>query len=187
MAMIRLNDWLPDEKKVPYLGFLGKNHDGLPPNSQFMIIESYCENPSCDCKALIADIVEVNHKRETVGGLLVTIYYNWSSKKKPILHEESPKTDIALRLLKIYKNLVHEGKYLERIKQHYAYVKQLAVERDLHDLRNIIKDNHQKKIGRNEQCPCGSNKKYKRCCLNKVENDGETTSGPIGDFFSQLI
>jgi len=22
-----------------------------------------------------------------------------------------------------------------------------------------------KKIGRNEQCPCGSGKKYKRCCL----------------------
>jgi uncharacterized protein YchJ len=24
-----------------------------------------------------------------------------------------------------------------------------------------------KKIGRNEPCPCGSGKKYKRCCLNK--------------------
>jgi uncharacterized protein YecA (UPF0149 family) len=23
------------------------------------------------------------------------------------------------------------------------------------------------KIGRNEQCPCGSGKKYKQCCLNK--------------------
>ncbi|MCI5179891.1 MAG: hypothetical protein D3915_10820 [Candidatus Electrothrix sp. AU1_5] len=24
-----------------------------------------------------------------------------------------------------------------------------------------------KKIGRNEPCPCGSRKKYKKCCLNK--------------------
>ena len=24
-----------------------------------------------------------------------------------------------------------------------------------------------KKIGRNEPCYCGSNKKYKKCCLNK--------------------
>ncbi|MCF8237763.1 MAG: SEC-C domain-containing protein [Saprospiraceae bacterium] len=23
------------------------------------------------------------------------------------------------------------------------------------------------KIGRNEPCPCGSGKKYKKCCLNK--------------------
>ena len=25
------------------------------------------------------------------------------------------------------------------------------------------------KIGRNEPCPCGSGKKYKRCCIDKVE------------------
>ncbi len=24
-----------------------------------------------------------------------------------------------------------------------------------------------RKIGRNEKCPCGSGKKYKKCCLNK--------------------
>lgn len=27
------------------------------------------------------------------------------------------------------------------------------------------------KIGRNDPCPCGSNKKYKHCCLNKPKND----------------
>jgi len=26
-------------------------------------------------------------------------------------------------------------------------------------------------IGRNEPCPCGSGKKYKKCCINKEEND----------------
>jgi uncharacterized protein YecA (UPF0149 family) len=25
----------------------------------------------------------------------------------------------------------------------------------------------QPKVGRNEPCPCGSGKKYKKCCLNK--------------------
>jgi len=24
------------------------------------------------------------------------------------------------------------------------------------------------KIGRNEPCPCGSNKKFKKCCIDKV-------------------
>ncbi len=28
-----------------------------------------------------------------------------------------------------------------------------------------------KKIGRNDPCPCGSGKKYKQCCLNKVEEN----------------
>ena len=32
------------------------------------------------------------------------------------------------------------------------------------------------KIGRNEPCPCGSGKKYKKCCL--LEQDGRPTSLP---------
>ena len=28
---------------------------------------------------------------------------------------------------------------------------------------------HKKKIGRNEPCPCGSGKKYKKCCLKYYE------------------
>lgn len=28
-----------------------------------------------------------------------------------------------------------------------------------------------KQIGRNEPCPCNSGKKYKKCCLNKVEEE----------------
>jgi len=27
----------------------------------------------------------------------------------------------------------------------------------------------EKKIGRNEMCPCGSGKKYKKCCMLKVK------------------
>jgi SEC-C motif len=30
-----------------------------------------------------------------------------------------------------------------------------------------------KKIGRNDLCPCGSGKKYKKCCLNKVRGSQE--------------
>jgi hypothetical protein len=31
----------------------------------------------------------------------------------------------------------------------------------------------QKKVGRNDPCPCGSSKKFKRCCLNKLESKKE--------------
>lgn len=30
----------------------------------------------------------------------------------------------------------------------------------------------QRKVGRNELCPCGSNQKFKKCCISKV-NKGE--------------
>lgn len=30
------------------------------------------------------------------------------------------------------------------------------------------------KIGRNDSCPCGSFKKYKKCCLEKITNNSRT-------------
>jgi len=30
-----------------------------------------------------------------------------------------------------------------------------------------IKSGKRVKIGRNDPCPCGSGKKYKKCCMNK--------------------
>lgn len=38
------------------------------------------------------------------------------------------------------------------------------IKKDFNRSRIVIND---KKIGRNEACPCGSGKKYKKCCLNK--------------------
>jgi len=37
------------------------------------------------------------------------------------------------------------------------------------------------KVGRNEPCPCGSGKKYKRCCADKDEGVGQAGS-PAGRF-----
>ncbi len=36
------------------------------------------------------------------------------------------------------------------------------------DGMNLHKDNNRSKIGRNQKCPCGSGKKFKRCCINKT-------------------
>ena len=35
------------------------------------------------------------------------------------------------------------------------------------DLDNMLPIIAERKIGRNEQCPCGSLKKYKKCCMGK--------------------
>lgn len=33
------------------------------------------------------------------------------------------------------------------------------------------KDDYPKEIGRNDPCPCGSGKKYKKCCIEKIEKN----------------
>ena len=60
-----------------------------------------------------------------------------------------------------------EAEYqMEMIKQYddwrYRHLSKKEREADIKPIRNS-KDNP--KIGRNELCPCGSGKKYKRCCF----------------------
>ena len=61
------------------------------------------------------------------------------------------------------KEAIHQ---MEMIKQYddwrYCHLSKKEREADIKPIRNS-KDNP--KIGRNELCPCGSGKKYKRCCF----------------------
>ena len=49
---------------------------------------------------------------------------------------------------------------------------QLAQIRALYNRRPKQLVRKYKKIGRNEPCPCGSGKKYKKCCMNTNEYEG---------------
>ena len=39
---------------------------------------------------------------------------------------------------------------------------------------HAVQDGKAAKVGRNDPCPCGSGKKYKKCCLNKATTDTST-------------
>lgn len=42
-------------------------------------------------------------------------------------------------------------------------------------------------IGRNDPCPCGSNLKYKKCCLDKIENQEAITRKLLQDDFEKWM
>ena len=60
-----------------------------------------------------------------------------------------------------FKILIHKNDptYGKRIKQHYFMVKEMQKGKS-----NIISFASKKRVGANSACPCGSGKKYKRCC-----------------------
>ena len=49
------------------------------------------------------------------------------------------------------------------------HLKPLPDEPYLYDEPNTANTKKRQKVGRNDPCPCGSGKKYKKCCLNKFE------------------
>jgi len=42
-------------------------------------------------------------------------------------------------------------------------------------------------IGRNDKCPCGSGKKYKKCCLPKVEEQNAWTNKLLNEDYEKWI
>lgn len=67
-----------------------------------------------------------------------------------------------------------EQEQYENIRKNFKYwytpINQFINEKTLEYPEVQIQKNLSKKIGRNEPCPCGSGKKYKKCCLNKSSN-----------------
>lgn len=161
MEMRELNALLPESQWEDYWTILGNQHEELADNKEYAIFEHYCVNPTCDCKSLVAEIQEIGPKHKAIGKSSAVINYDWSSGKTscdPTLLDESPKDNVALALLAVYKKHIHDDEYLSRIKNQYAKIKSLALQKQ--PVRNSKKN-----ISRNDPCPCGSNKKYKKCCL----------------------
>ncbi len=52
----------------------------------------------------------------------------------------------------------------QEVPQHEAVAKPLATSSDGTDAPRTVRKKESEKIGRNDPCPCGSGKKYKKCC-----------------------
>ncbi len=163
MEMLQLNDLLPEELWEKYWTILGDEHEELSNGTEYVIFEHYCTNTACDCKSVMADIQEIGSDGKATGKSIARIDYNWSSKKTacdPTFSNGAPKTKIASNLLDVYKKYIHNPEYIAKVQCEYTRVKSLIADRRLQQAINPTKN-----MGRNDPCPCGSNKKYKKCCL----------------------
>jgi hypothetical protein len=171
MYMIQLNDLLPSSQWESYWTFFGEDHYGLPIDTTYVVFEYYCTRPKCDCQAVKAKVMQLGSDGEPINKPLAIIDYELSSNKtrsQPKLAEESQTTTMALHILEVYKKFVDVEEYLERISQQYRKIKQLVSEKEskkpISCFTNLV-NSANKSIGRNSKCPCGSGKKYKKCCL----------------------
>lgn len=167
-TMLQLNHLLPQDQWEPYWTLSSKEHPGLPENINYMIFEFYCTNNACDCQSLVAEIMALDEENGIIMKPLAQVRYDWSSEETrcyPSFAKGSPETPLAICLLDAYKNLIHNDEYQKRIEDQYTRVKKLALDQGL-KVTQHEKSLPAKTIGRNDPCPCGSNKKYKKCCLN---------------------
>ncbi len=145
------------------------------PDDQYIFTEAYCDEENCDCRRVFFNVYSEKTKTLlaviTYGWEKRQYYIDWMEDNDPIainslvglgLNLTSPQSKFAQALLnKIDFVLKNDINYVERLKKHYKI------------FRTEIDKQYQKaplvsqpKAGRNDPCPCGSGKKFKKCCLN---------------------
>ncbi len=151
------------------------------PIDSYALVESYCDELGCDCRRVFLNVISEKQKK-----ILAVVAFGWEDKnfyakwlgmndpqsvkelKGPSLNLASPQSKFAPELLKLIDEAVlQDEQYIERLKRHYALFKEeLGKKRqggEKHKSGNVV--SFQQKVGRNAPCPCGSGKKYKKCCL----------------------
>ncbi|WP_053956648.1 SEC-C metal-binding domain-containing protein [Inediibacterium massiliense] len=126
------------------------------------VLENYKEN----VEGVVKDLIE---KYETTGpyfmGFLDGI--NESLKKPLEIEEINEDTSIHLEIdfEKLYYNMLEaKADYLYTLSQWDVILdeeKRKEITKEHRTAKTVVKGD---KVGRNDPCPCGSGKKYKKCC-----------------------
>jgi hypothetical protein len=153
------------------------------PDGEYGLTEAYCNEAGCDCRRVFFNVVSWR-----TGEVLAVITYGWESEKfyaewfgdtaewlgedtssvlreleGPALNSISFQSELALVLLEKVKFILRDKNYVNRIKRHYKIFKE-AVDNESPEESEIPLHVSKRRVRRNDPCPCGSGKKYKKCC-----------------------
>ncbi len=130
------------------------------------IYEQLLENPDEEVSGTVKELAEkYNIPLMKMVGFLDGI--NESLKKENPIEEMTEDTVVSLAFDKemLYKNMVDaKADWLYNLsawEKIFDEEKRKELYREAKKMNTIVKE---KKIGRNDPCPCGSGKKYKKCC-----------------------
>ncbi|MBU0492906.1 MAG: SEC-C domain-containing protein [Chloroflexi bacterium] len=148
--------------------------DGLPLGS-YGLLEFYCPDPACDCRRVMFNVAE----EKQPDRFLASISYGFdrdAPEAGPYLDPLNPQSPHAATLLRLVETTVlNDPRYTARLERHYALVKKAASDSRhpaYRQVRQVLRDeardlprSPRRRVRRNDPCPCGSGKPYRRCCM----------------------
>ena len=161
-----------DYHEVEQNGLMSAYNDVLPYGDQMQItineqecfvLDQYCLLPKCPCSDVTLSLMAIDVAGKS-GEELCSVEANYRKKRWKTLEDftlkvstEAVKSAIEKQVPNFYKRLLKRHVKLKGIYAH-CKKKQAGSETPI----------DRPKIGRNEPCPCGSGKKYKKCCMGKL-------------------
>ena len=131
--------------------------------NEYYVLDSYCTVCNCNCRDVFFDFYFKDNE-ESPAKWCFSFSYNYFngkvSENECINYEKSKKIiDLLIKELQIsFKQRHDELKNFFRLN-----VSNKLIDKSSKNKKPSIK------IGRNEPCPCGSGKKYKKCCIDKEQ------------------
>jgi len=157
--------------EVEYNGLMSAYNDVLPYGNQLLltlnekeciIIDQYCLLPKCSCTDTILNIFSIDKVGKT-GKELCVVSLDYRKKQWKLIEECS--FPVTLKTVKTASEDQHPTIYKQLHKRH---IKLKAIYAHCKKKDYSPKEELQlPKVDRNDPCPCGSGKKYKKCCLRK--------------------
>lgn len=130
------------------------------------IYEQLLENPEEEVKGTVKELAEkYGIEVFTMTGFLDGINESLKEENPIETMEEDTVVSLAFDPEKLYKNMVDaKADWLYELPQWEKIFTEEKRKELYKEQKNSGTVRKEKKIGRNEPCPCGSGKKYKKCC-----------------------
>ncbi len=126
-----------------------------------IIDEHYCLRSGCDCDSVAVCLIPIKDGKQTEGiPPMIDLHYKTGviSSVDPGDGLSRPAQDVWSQFKEKYPDILSQFS-----KRHKQLVRLYADYRKRHPTHSpIVKS---EKAGRNDPCPCGSGKKFKKCCL----------------------
>lgn len=130
------------------------------------IYEQLLENPQEEVKGTVKELAEkYGQEVMTMVGFLDGINESLKEENPIETMDEDTKVSLAFDTEKLYKNMVAaKADWLYNLPQWNSIYSEDERKRLYKEQKESTTIRKEKKIGRNDPCPCGSGKKYKKCC-----------------------
>jgi hypothetical protein len=173
-----LGEWKPGETLAFGQVFAELRADGYPVGDRiYEVVDLHCPDPDCDCSEVTLVFVDPAGRGVDAGAVRVDL----SSDDVSFDHD----TDDETLVPGLWKRFVHRHRGISLLLDRQKRMKEFG--KTLPGLLEDPPDNlapspittHPEeatggqrrdgtRTGRNEPCPCGSGKKYKKCCMPRV-------------------
>ena len=124
----------------------------------YNIFDSYCKNPLCACTNITLVVLIEKGDIKEMG----IITYDYKTQELEIVEN---KIGDDTKLKNIIQILFEEEKDIDASFQKRNHMVREIFEAEQNRVNLIKVVNRKPKITRNAPCPCGSGKKYKKCCM----------------------